>query len=732
MKHLLSEIAADAASPKLVSALAIGVVVGVLVVVVEVSFAAMIFSGPLDHLASRAVGLMLFGSLALCFFMALTSSFRSAICLPQDAPVAVLATMGASVAAAIGQAPPEIVFITMAAVMGLSALLSGAAFTLIGQLRLSNFFRFMPYPVVGGFLAGTGWVLTVGGISVMSPISPDFETLSRLFSTKILWLWGPGAVYAVLLFMVMKRWSHFLILPGSIVLVTGLYYGAFPMLGLSAQEAKEAGFLLSGVPAGGLFPAFSLNDLEGVRWDVVFSHLPEILTVVLVTLICLLLNLSGLELGSGVNLDLNREFRDAGLANLLAGLGGSSPGGQTLSLSLMCSMTGAYTRLTGLVAAAVAGVALFLGGGMLEYFPLPMLGGLLVFLGITFLSDWLVAARRKLPWPDYAVLVCIFLVIAAAGFLEGVAAGLVATVILFIVRFSRVDVVRSRFSASTRSSKKKRSIPHRAILWKEGERLQGYELGGYIFFGSASPLGERLKKGLEATPSPWCVLLDFTNVSGFDVSAVNVFLQFIKASQGPSVRIVLAAVPKRFMSMLSQTLPKKDMEDIVVAGDPDQGLELCEEMIIRRDEQALADQDQTRDDLFTRSVDDMMAHLDRQAKFEALTERLAPWGQERVYEPGETLVAGGEEQAGLQLLLSGTATVQNPENHVRLANLGPGDILAPQAAFGLHIAREHVVADAPCRTMELTPEARALLEQEVPSLALELDRYLISTFTTAT
>ncbi len=732
MKRLYSELIADATSPKLVSALAIGLVVGVLLVVIEVSFAAMIFSGPLASLATRGAGLTLFGALVMCAYLTLSSSFRSTISIPQDVPLAVLASLGAAVMATLGQVPPEAAFMTMVAILGLSTLLTGASFALIGHFGLSNFFRFIPYPVVGGFLAGSGLLLAKGGVSVMSAISPGLETLPLLFSESALWQWGPGVAYALLLFMVMKRWSHFLILPGSIVLITGLYYGAFQMLGLSVLEAKEAGILLSGVPTGGLWPAFSPAELGDVRWDIVLSLLPGIATVILVTLICLLLNLNGLELGSGRNLDLNREFRDAGIANLLAGLGGSSPGGQTLSLSLMCFVTGAYTRLTGLIAAVVAGAVLFLGGGVLEYFPLPMLGGLLVFLGITFMHDWLVASCRKLPWPDFSILVCIFLVIGFTGFLEGVAVGLVATVILFVIRFSRVDVIRNRFSVATRSSRKKRPIPHRTILQTEGERMQGYELGGYIFFGSASPLGERLHKKLEATPPPWCVLLDFTDVSGFDVSAVNTFRQFIATAHSHGIRTVLTSAPKRFLDMLSPTLSQQEREAMVVTEDMDWGLEACEEIIITRQEQIPVDQGQSRDTLFAQSVDDMMAHLDRQAAFEALTEQLAPWLRDRTFEPCDTLVAKGEESAGLQLLVSGAATAQDPDSGVRFANLGPGDVLTPQAAFRTHAAKEHIVADAPCRTMELTPEARTLLEQEAPSLALELDRYLISTFTMTT
>ena len=46
--------------------------------------------------------------------------------------------------------------------------LCGVVFLVLGWRRLGNVIRFVPYPVVGGFLAGTGWLLFKGGIYVAS------------------------------------------------------------------------------------------------------------------------------------------------------------------------------------------------------------------------------------------------------------------------------------------------------------------------------------------------------------------------------------------------------------------------------------------------------------------------------------------------------------------------------------------------------------------------------------
>ena len=61
---------------------------------------------------------------------------------------------------------------------------------------------------------------------------------------------------------------------------------------------------------------------------------------------------------------------------------------------------------------------LVFGTSLLAYFPKPLLGGLLFFLGLDFLYDWVVAGWKKLSRIDYAVVLLILAVISSAIFAE--------------------------------------------------------------------------------------------------------------------------------------------------------------------------------------------------------------------------------------------------------------------------------------------------------------------------
>lgn len=113
--------------------------------------------------------------------------------------------------------------------------------------------------------------------------------------------------------------------------------------------------------------------------------------------ISLLLNASGLELNSGHDIKLNRELQAAGAGNSLAGLAAGLVGFQGISLSTMNLRLGANSRIVGLVAAAICGLVLVLGGSALSYFPKVVLGGLLLYLGFVFLVRWVYKAYFQLP-----------------------------------------------------------------------------------------------------------------------------------------------------------------------------------------------------------------------------------------------------------------------------------------------------------------------------------------------
>ncbi len=727
IRSLASELRTDARSTKLPAAVSSGLVLALLLAVFGPTQATTIFAGPLAPFIAQGTGTILFGCFAMCLVTALAGTYKGTVSMPNFAPAVAMLAIGSAVAAKLSSAGDEAVFATMIVIVALTTLITALCFLLIGRLRLANLFRFMPYPIVGGFLAGLGGVLTVSSISIASGIALEWETLPELLEPDMIPKWAPSVAFAAVLLLVTKLRPHYLVLPASVVFAVGLCHAVLLVLGISVEDARAAGILFVGMPAGTSWPPIELGGLTHVSWSVVASQFPGVLGVTLITLICIVLNAGALELGSGTELDMNREFQAEGAANLVAALGASHPGCNSSPMTLISHATGAETRLTGIVVALAVGSVLFFGGDLLAFLPMPLLGGLALFVGLGLLIDWLIATSKILPRSDYGMILLVALVIGFFGFVEGVVLGLVAAVIFFVVRYSAVDVVNASFTIREYRSKRVLSAIHRVILQVQGDRVRGYRLRGYIIFGNASPLGDRLKEALKADPTPIGLLLDFTGVSGFDISAANVICRSIRAANAQGTNIVLSAMTARTRSTLRSGLSENEWQNLIFEEDLDRGLERCEDMVIAAWERLNSESEDARDTLFDMSIDHALRELDRQARFEALTERLEAWVQPRTYAAGETIVAGGEMQKGMQFLTEGRAIAHAAEAGAQMLECGPGDVLAPQAAFGSYLAESYVTAQKPCRTVLITSSARQALERDDAALTVELDRYLIET-----
>ena len=714
---LVEELRADVASPKAIAALSAGATSGLGLLVAQIAFATFIFSGPLAHYASQGVGLVLFGNIAACLVIALAGGYRGVIAGLSPALV-----VGMSVIASTMEAGGDALFVSVSVALILTAVLTGICCLMIGGFRLANMMRFIPYPVAAGFVAGIGGAVCLAAMSLMGA-KLDWGTVPALLESATFWRWGPGVAYGVGLYWAVKRWRHPLILPVSVALAIGGYHLALAALDVSGAQAREAGLFLTSTADGSLWPALLPADLLRVEWAAVAMQIPNMLALILIAFIAIVMNIAGLEVAANQELDWDREFRAGGFASFVAGLGGGTVATIVVPASMRSKLFGATTRLTGVVAALVIASALFLGDGMLELVPTPLVGGILVFAGLGMLDEGLVRSYRRLPWSDYGVIALIFAAIIAFGLLEGVGAGMLATVVFFVVRLSRVDPIESRFTARERRSNRSRPVPERTILLEQGERAQAYVLRGYIFFGTVIPLADHLRRSLSGDTRPHCLMLDLTAVSGFDFSAVNVLSRLLETANAAGVQVVLCAAPEHLTHAFERNLPSAVFAQVWMEPNADRALERCEEIVIAawKADEDLAEQ--RRAALLEHAADALERHLERQIRFEELVEELNGWLEPREYAAGEALAGPETPDEGLQLLVAGRASAHDAAGS-RLYQCGPGDAVRPVGVMGDKVTS--VVAEEPCRTVVMTPASRHWLETNRQELVLKLYRYLLA------
>jgi sulfate permease, SulP family len=509
-----------------------GVIIVLIKVSLYISLAALVFNGILASYLPNGIGLFFFGAVIFSMLVALLSSYSGTISAPQDVTAVILGIIVAGISAQMAAtAGPDAIFITAAAAIALTTLLTGGLFLLLGHFKLGNLIRFIPFPVIGGFLAGTGGLLVMGSLSVMTGAPFTLAGLGSFFSSPALLQWLPGSLLAVLMLVTLRRFQHFLIIPGFVVAASLVFYLLIRIAGLSLPQAVQAGFLFEPFPAGTLYSPLPPVSYTQVDWAAVLGQSSNIAIACLIATISLLLNASSIELAVDREIDLNQELRAAGVSNLLAGMGGSPIGFSSLSFSVLNQKLGGGSRATGVFVALLFGAVILFGAPVVELFPVPVLGALLLFLGLSFVVEWLYDGWRRLSLADYAMVLIIMITMNIWGPLAGVGLGITLAAALFVLKYSQVKVIKHALSGEIYHSTVDRQQSHRAYLRQHGRAIQIFELQGYLFFGTAQFLLEEVRKHacLPKRPSEY-ILLDFRQVSGCDSSAVTSFQRIAQLS----------------------------------------------------------------------------------------------------------------------------------------------------------------------------------------------------------
>lgn len=716
----------------LIPILTSGLVIGVFQVIFAATLGALVFSGPLSGYVASGIGLALFGAIVAGLVVALFGSLPGTVGGVQDAPAAIMAVMaGAIVVAMPAGASLEATFVTVTAAIAVAAFVTGACLLGLGYFRLGNLVRFLPYPVIGGFLAGTGWLMFNGGLSMMSGydlVSGDFLAF---FEPAALITWLPGLLWAVAVFLVIRRFDHPLLLPALIVLGVMLFYGAAWFAGTSINSLTEHGLLLGPFPVGQLWPPISLADLKLISWPVVFGQALSVATITALSMVGVLLNASGLEVTFGRDMELNQELRAAGAGNLLAGLGGGFVAFQQLGSSSLALRLKGVSRWTGLIVAVACALFLVFGGAALSYFPVGVLGGLLVLLGLTFLFEWLVEARSRLPGQDYVIIVVILLTTAVVGFLQAVILGLLIAVVLFAVSYSRANFVRAELSGATYHSRVSRSRRQQALLDQVADQLVIFQLQGFIFFGTAHSISSQVEQRIidAREAKPVYVILDFGQVTGLDSTASISFGKLIGQASGQYVTLGIAAPNPSIWRQLVQAGLCEPGDGFKLFSTLDKGVEWCEQQLL-----AAFGPDAVDDPLtITEQLALILGDADGAASLTPYMERLT-------LEAGQRIMARGDAADNMYFIESGRVTAQlssQAGQPYRLQSMGGGNVIGEIGFYLGGNRTADVVADEASVLYRLSlpdlkqiqtndPQAASTLHRLVAILLAERVAYLTS------
>jgi SulP family sulfate permease len=294
-----------------------------------------------------------------------------------------------------------------------------------------------------------------------------------------------------------------------------LFYVVMLISGNTFAGIRASGWLLGPFPSGALWKPFNLSLFTQVDWHLVASQVSNLFVIGIISIVAMLLNVSALELIAQKDIDTSRELEVMGLANIVTSLLGGSVSYHYLSLSGLTMRMKTNSRLVGASAAVSLGVVLFFGASALSLMPKFAIGGLLVFLGASFLLEWVYDAYFRMPKLEYLLVLAILAVVGGVGFLEGVGVGLIGAVILFAVNYGRIDVVNDALTSSSYRSTMERPPEQYRQLERLGGQINILRLHGFVFFGTASGLLDRIRARINDSTQERLkyLILDFHRVT---------------------------------------------------------------------------------------------------------------------------------------------------------------------------------------------------------------------------
>jgi SulP family sulfate permease len=445
-----------------------------------------------------------------------------------------------------GTAPESILFLLVA--IGLLAGLMQVAY---GALGLGSLIKYMPYPVVSGYLSGVGLIILFSQLPKLLGTPKDLN-LWRALATPENWAWQGVIVGAVTIAVMVGAPRLTKRVPAAILaLVAGVAaYFALASFdpGLLALDGNRLVIGSLGGGGGGVLDAFSGRIAAFGSFDL--AGLPTLLVPALTLSVLLSIDTLKtcvvLDALTRTRHDSNRELIGQGVGNLSAALVGGIPGAGTMGATLVNLSSGANSRISGVFEGAAALLAFLLLGRIISWIPVASLAGILIVIGVRMIdrhSFSLLKSRHTVF--DFAVIVAVIATALFVGLIPASGVGIVLAVFLFVREQVGTSILRRKLYGNQTFSKNVRRQEEMEILAQQGEQAVIFELQGSLFFGTTAQLYALLEPEIKTRRF---IVLDMRRVQTVDVTAAHLLDQVRDMMAEREAFLVYANLPRELPS----------------------------------------------------------------------------------------------------------------------------------------------------------------------------------------
>jgi SulP family sulfate permease len=678
-----------------------------------VAFGLVVFAPLGGDFAGRAAFAGMTGAIALGLIAPLLGGTPRLISAPSAPAAAVLA---AFVAERADMGPAEAFLLVM-----LVALVAGLLQFLFGAFGGGRLMKYVPYPVVAGYLSGVGLLIIITQL-------PKFLGLAKGVS-----LWQGGAAP--------MSWSLPAIAVGA-VSVAGMTLASrltravpAPIIALGAAVAAYFGLsllypemltlagnrlVIGAIPPANL-GAFSAGMAE--RWAALRASGLSGLTAILFPAATLAVLLSIDTLKSSVVVDAltrsrhnsNRELIGQGTGNMAAALLGGIPGSGTMGATLVNISSGGSSRRSGVLEGVFCAGALLLLGALVSWIPVSALAGILLVVAFRMIDrKSLYLLRQRSTVIDFVVIAAVAVTAVLWNLIAAAGVGLGLAIMLFIRDQVRTSVVRRHSQGGQMRSKRRRLPDEMACLEANGAQTAIYELQGALFFGTTDQLFSLIEPHLDTYRY---VILDMRRVQAVDFTATHMLELLDQRIAEKGGNLIFSQLPRSLPTgqdlrlYFKQVGLVKPEHSIKVFPELDAALEWVEDQVVASGRSGAALEEQPLD----------LAQID-------LLEEFTPEGMdllrqcvtERNLDPGQRVFDHGDQADELFIIRKGEIRIELPlagrESH-HLATFGRGDFFGEIAFLDRGTRSADAVAGTSAKIYCLSREVFDRFAAKEPKLA---------------
>ena len=417
-------------------------------------------------------------------------------------------------------------------------LLAGVVQILFGVLKVGTYIKYIPYPVVSGFMSG------IGGIIILLQIYPFFGQTSP---KKVL-----DVITNIVDVIPIINWEAMIIASSTIAIIY-----LFPKIIKTIPSTLVAlismtivtTFIGLEVPVIGTIPS-SLPELK--IGAIASIHASDITLIIELALTLALLGAIDSLLTSVIADNItktkhhsNRELIGQGIGNIMASCIGGLPGAGATMRTLVNVNAGGQTPLSGVIHGVLLLATLLGLGNYAQEIPIPVLAGILITVGVGIIDYKGFRHIKSVPRTDAVVMLIVLGMTMFVDLIQAVAVGLILSSILFMKQMS--DQLGSEVKI----------LPIKENCrqwWKENipdsiaDKIYVKHFPGPIFFGFAPALLAMA----ESLPDIRVVIFRMMNVPNIDQTGLYALEEVVLSLEKRNIAVVITGLQKQPYRMLQR------------------------------------------------------------------------------------------------------------------------------------------------------------------------------------